>query len=114
MPRSKYGAEARRGRTVPKDLRVDPIDLHLSSAHMNAHHSELLAAHAAANDTIEAAQSGWVGASGTALQSKLADWQAETARLTDDIAAHGTAFKCAADGYATVDGNSGQYLDEKF
>lgn len=62
-----------RGLAVAKDLRVDPIDLHLSSAHMDAHHSELLAVHTAANDTIETAQAGWVGASGAALQAKFAD-----------------------------------------
>jgi WXG100 family type VII secretion target len=98
---------------VAKDLQVDPIDLHLSSAHMDVHHSELLAAHAAANDTIEAAQAGWVGASGAALLEKFADWQAATTRMTADIADHGTAFKRAAEGYVTVDGDSGQHLDEQ-
>ena len=95
------------------DLRVDPIDLHLSSAHMDAHHAELLAAHTAANDTIEAAQAGWVGASGAALQAKFADWQAATARMTGDIAAHGTAFQRAAQGYAGIDGDSAEHLDQQ-
>ena len=62
-------------------LRVDPIDLSMSSDHMDMHHGELLAAHTAANGTIEEAQTGWVGASAAALQSKLAEWQAVTAEF---------------------------------
>jgi hypothetical protein len=34
-------------------VRVDPIDLHMSSAHMDMRHAELSAAHIAANGAIE-------------------------------------------------------------
>jgi WXG100 family type VII secretion target len=94
-------------------LKVDSIDLRMSSDHMDMHRAELSAAHAAANGDIEAAQAGWVGASGAALQAKLAEWQEATATITRDIAAHGAAFQNAAEGYASVDGGSAEKLDDQ-
>lgn len=99
---------------MPKDLEVDPIDLRLSSDHMDMHHAELSEAHGAANADIEAAQAGWVGASGAALQAKFAEWQEATAAITSDIAAHGAGFSSAAQGYESVDGDSAESLDDKF
>ena len=99
---------------MSKDLEVDPIDLRLSSDHMDMHRSELAAAHAAANGDIEAAQAGWIGASGAALQAKFAEWQEATTRMTTGIAAHGAAFQCAAEGYATVDEDGADHLDQQF
>jgi hypothetical protein len=61
-------------------VRVDPVDLRMSSAHMEMHHAELSAAHLAANGAIEEAQAGWVGTSAAALQAKFAEWQAATAK----------------------------------
>jgi WXG100 family type VII secretion target len=98
---------------MPKDLEVDPKDLRMSSDHMEMHHSELLTAHTAANGAIEEAQTGWVGASASALQAKFAEWQDATAKMTEDIAAHGHAFRSAAAGYETVDGTSAATLDDQ-
>lgn len=99
---------------MPKDLAVDPIDLRLSSDHMDMHRAELSAAHGAANGDIEAAQAGWVGASGMALQAKFVEWQEATAAIISDIAAHGAAFSGAAEGYAALDGDSAETLDDQF
>ncbi len=99
---------------MAKDLTVDPIDLHMSSDHMDMHRSDLELAHGAANGDIEAAQAGWVGASGRALQAKFAEWQEATTKMTTDIGAHGEAFKTAAQRYAAVDGDSAKDLDERF
>ena len=101
------------GGAMAKDLRVDPIDLRLSSDHMDMHHAEVSAAHVAANGDIEAAQAGWVGASGAALQAKFAEWQEATATITRDIAAHGATFQNAAEGYAAIDGGSAEKLDDQ-
>jgi uncharacterized protein YukE len=95
------------------ELEVDPIDLHASSAHMEMHHAELLAAHAAANESIEAAQAGWVGASRAALLAKGAEWRTATGQLTSDVAAHGAAFQIAATGYATADADGADTLDQQ-
>ena len=92
-------------------VEVDPIALHLSSAHMDVHHADLSAAHAAADGAIGAAQAGWVGASGAALQTKLAEWQAATAKITGDIAAHSAALRSAAQGYEGVDSDSAETLN---
>jgi WXG100 family type VII secretion target len=92
-------------------LKVDPIDLHMSSDHMEMHHSEMQAAHTSANGAIETAQTGWVGTSGTALQSKLTEWQAATTKLCGDIEAHGTAYRTAARLYAQNDTNSAEAID---
>jgi uncharacterized protein YukE len=81
---------------------------------MDMHESDLAAAHRAANGDIEAAQGRWVGASGAALQTKFAEWQETTARLSADLAAHGAAFAAAADGYASVDDSSAKNLDHQF
>jgi WXG100 family type VII secretion target len=91
-------------------LKVDPIDLRMSSDHMDMHHCELRAAHASANDVMEGAQPGWVGASAAALQSKMAEWQATTTKLCGDVAAHGAAYLAAADGYARNDTNLAEAL----
>jgi WXG100 family type VII secretion target len=94
-------------------VKVDPIDLRISSDHMDMHHAELLAAHTAANGAIEEAQAGWVGSSAAALQTKLAEWQAATAEVCDDIAAHSEAFRSAAAGYESTDTNSTEKLDRQ-
>jgi len=76
-------------------LRVDPVDVHMSSGHMDVHHADLTAAHTAADGEIEGAQAGWVGASAAALQSKMTEWQATTTKLCGDIAAHrGPGRRC--------------------
>lgn len=85
----------------------------MSSDHMEMHHADLLAAHTAANESIEEAQAGWVGASAAALQAKFAEWQEATAKLTGDVAGHGAAFRVAAEGYVAGDSDSAEKLDEQ-
>ena len=94
-------------------VKVDPVDLRMSSDHLDMHHGELLAAHTAANGAMEEAQAGWVGTSAAALQTKLAEWQAVTAELCGDIAAHGEAFRTAAAGYESTDTNSAEKLNHQ-
>jgi WXG100 family type VII secretion target len=91
-------------------VKVDPIDLRMSSDHMDMHHGDLLTAHGAANGAIEESQAGWVGASAAALQAKIAEWQSVTAELCGDIAAHSEAFRSAAAGYETTDTDGAEAL----
>jgi WXG100 family type VII secretion target len=91
-------------------LKVDPVDLHLSSDHMGMHHADLSTAHAAANGAIEEAQRGWVGSSARALQAKFVEWQAATSKITGELAAHGRAFQTAASGYVTSDCDGAERL----
>lgn len=78
---------------------------------MDVHQAEFQAAHASADADIEAAQSGWVGASAAALQAKFVEWQATTAALSSDVEAHGAAFRAAAHGYTTTDADNADSLD---
>ena len=98
---------------MPEHLRVDPVDLRMSSDHMEMHRADLLAAHTAANESIEGAQAGWVGTSAAALQAKFVEWREATTKLTGDVAAHGAAFRSAAEGYVTGDSESAKKLDEQ-
>ena len=102
-----------KGCVMADHVKVDPIDLRMSSDHMDMHHAELLAAHTAANGAIEEAQAGWVGASAAALQTKFAEWQEATARMTGDIAAHGEAFRTAAGEYEGIDTDSAEKLNDQ-
>lgn len=97
---------------MAKPLDVDPIDLRMSAEHMDMHHGELSAAHVAANGEIEAAQVGWIGASGAALLAKFAAWQEATVTMATDIAAHGAAFQSAAEEYAATDQTSAEDIDK--
>ncbi|MBU8814080.1 WXG100 family type VII secretion target [Mycolicibacterium goodii] len=94
-------------------LKVDPVDLHMSSDHMDVHHADLTAAHTSADGEIEGAQAGWVGASAAALQSKMTEWQATTTKLCGDIAAHRDTYKAAANGYAQNDSHAAEALDRQ-
>ncbi|MBU8820406.1 WXG100 family type VII secretion target [Mycolicibacterium goodii] len=95
------------------ELEVDPVDLHMSSDHMDMHHADLETVHAAAHADIEAAQAGWVGASAAALQAKFAQWQAEAETLRADIAAHRDGFRTAAESYTLVDGGAAEAVDKQ-
>ncbi len=88
---------------VADHLKVDPVDLHMSSDHMSMHHADLRAAHAAADSAVQGAQTGWVGASAAALQAKLTEWQAATTKLCGDIEYHGQAFRSAGLDYEHTD-----------
>lgn len=96
---------------MPRQLRVDPIDLHMSSDHVDMHHAELATAHTAANSAIEAAQVGWVGASAALLQTRFAEWQATTTHLTTELAAHSAAYRTAANTYVHNDDHSAEAID---
>lgn len=99
---------------MPEPLRVDPIDLHMSADHMNVHHADMRTAHADADGDIEAAQTGWVGASAAALQSKFAEWQSDTEKLCGAIAHHERAFRTAAHSYQGLDETKAQAINNEF
>jgi WXG100 family type VII secretion target len=94
-------------------VKVDPVDLHMSSDHMDMHHAELLTAHTAANGSIEEAQAGWVGASSAALQAKFVEWQETTAKMSSEIAAHRDAFRTAATSYQATDTDGAEKLNDQ-
>jgi hypothetical protein len=46
--------------------------------------------------------------------SSFAEWQAATTALCTDVAAHGAAFRTAAQGYLANDGEGAGKLDQQF
>lgn len=98
---------------MSEPLHVNPIDLHMSADHMSVHHTDLRTAHAAAASDIEAAQSGWVGASAAALQTKLAEWQGTTEQLCERIADHEQSFRAAGNAYQSADGDSAKSITSR-
>jgi uncharacterized protein YukE len=47
------------------------------------------------------------------LQAKFAEWQEATTELCGNIAAHGAAFRNAAEGYRTTDTDGAQKLSDE-
>ncbi|WP_343598780.1 WXG100 family type VII secretion target [Mycobacterium sp.] len=95
---------------MAEELRVDPVDLHLSADHMSVHHANLRAAHAGADSDIDSAQAGCVGASAAALQAKLAEWQEATEQLCGSIAEHEQGFRVAGRQYTAADEASAGHI----
>lgn len=96
-----------------KPLQVNPVDLHMSADHMDMHHMDLQAAHAAADGDIESAQTGWTGASAAALQAKLTEWQTTTETLCASVGDHGDSFRVAGHNYDGVDVDGGENIDRE-
>ncbi|MDO3023405.1 WXG100 family type VII secretion target [Mycobacteroides abscessus] len=84
-------------------LRVDFVDMKMSSNLIDGHREDLRAAHAAADATIEAAQSGWVGQSALALQEKLAELQRITHHASNECDHHSTAITAISDKFQSID-----------
>lgn len=84
-------------------LRVDFVDMKMSSSLIDGHREDLRAAHAAADSAIEAAQSGWVGQSAIALQEKLLELQGITHRMNNECDHHSTAITAISDKFQTID-----------
>lgn len=87
-------------------LKVDPVDLYMSSDRMGMHHADLQKAHAGADALIEGAMSGLVGSSAIALQEKLLEWQGVTRQLCETVSYHQVEFKQSGVMYETTDGDS--------
>ncbi|OHT83145.1 hypothetical protein BKG68_17265 [Mycobacteroides saopaulense] len=88
---------------VAQVLRVDYIDMKMSSHLIDGHCEDLRAAHAAADATIQAAQSGWVGQSAIALQEKLLELQGITHHANNECNHHSTAITAISDKFQTID-----------
>jgi hypothetical protein len=88
---------------LAEPLKVDPIDLLMSSDHLAMHHAHHLEAHEAANASIESAGPGWVGSSAAALQAKLTDLQAVTSHISAELEHHRDAFLRIGHSYENID-----------
>jgi WXG100 family type VII secretion target len=73
-------------------FRVDVEALSSSAAHVTGQGEDLATAHMSSDDQLDAAQSGWVGSSATALNAKTAAWLETSRRLVTDVGNHATDF----------------------
>jgi uncharacterized protein YukE len=69
-------------------FRIDLEALAGSAAHVAGQGEDLATAHVASDNRIAAAQSGWVGASAAALQTKTATWLATSRLLLTRVGGH--------------------------
>jgi WXG100 family type VII secretion target len=93
-------------------LRVDPATLHASATEIDVYADDLRARHDSAHGRIAAAQTGWIGASATALSSKAAQWEAESATHYTELVTHGHHFRSAAASYLDTDRESAAEIDD--
>ncbi|WP_193601570.1 WXG100 family type VII secretion target [Mycobacteroides abscessus] len=91
------------GVVMAQVLRVDFVDMKMSSNLIDEHREDLRAAHAAADAAIEAAQSGWVGQSALALQEKLLELQGVTHHADNECDHHSTAITAISDKFQKID-----------
>lgn len=91
------------GVVMAQVLRVDFVDMKMSSNLIDEHREDLRAAHAAADAAIEAAQSGWVGQSALALQEKLLELQGVTHHANNECDHHSTAITAISDKFQKID-----------
>jgi WXG100 family type VII secretion target len=68
--------------------RVDLAALAASAAHVTGLGEDVATAHVASDNRIAAAQSGWVGASAVALNTKAAEWLPASRRLLARLGDH--------------------------
>ncbi|AWG62451.1 hypothetical protein DDT46_00500 [Mycobacteroides abscessus] len=91
------------GAIVAQVLRVDFVDMKMSSNLIDGHREDLQAAHSAADAAIEAAQAGWVGQSALALQEKLLELQGVTHHANNECDHHSTAITAISDKFQKID-----------
>jgi WXG100 family type VII secretion target len=69
-------------------FRVDIEALAASAAHVAGQGDDLATAHVASDNRIASAQSGWVGSSAAALQTRTAAWLETSRRLLTSVGDH--------------------------
>jgi uncharacterized protein YukE len=71
-----------------KNFRVDIEALAGSAAHVAGQGDDLATAHLSSDNRIASAQSGWVGSSAAALQTRTAAWLETSRRLLTSVGDH--------------------------
>ncbi|GFG73970.1 WXG100 family type VII secretion target [Mycobacterium botniense] len=95
---------------VAGEFRVDLEALVCSAAHVSGQGEDLAAAHLTSDNAIEAAQSGWVGASAAALAARMDRWGQSSRRLLTDVGAHALDLHNDAIDFAAMERENAQRL----
>jgi hypothetical protein len=84
-------------------LRLDLEALGSSAAHVTGQGEDLASTHLASDNRIVRAQSGRVGSSGVALQTKTATWLEASRRLVTRVGDHTTDLSRDSVGFAAME-----------
>lgn len=96
---------------MPEELRVDPVDLHMTSDHLRVAAEDHAAGTARHHDDFADAVSRWRGgASSAALQEVAARWETRHAQRQMRVTALGQQVGDAADTYTAADGGSSEVI----
>ena len=94
-----------------RNLRVDPVDLHMSAGHVDMTADDLRSEHGAAYTSMAEAHGSWVGSSAAALAAKTSEWEAVTTRHYTTLVEYGHGLRSAAHAYTGTDTQSGSRID---
>lgn len=84
-------------------FRVDLETLAASAAHAGGQGEDLAVAHLSSDNRIEAAQPGWVGSSGAALNARVMAWAVTSRTLLSRVGEHALGLHNAAIGFAAAE-----------
>ncbi|MEE6167935.1 MULTISPECIES: WXG100 family type VII secretion target [unclassified Mycolicibacterium] len=91
---------------MSQPLNVDPIELFMSSDHLDMRQSQHSYVHELANAALESAGGGWVGNSAAALQGKLSDLHQISAHIENELGHHRDVFRKIGHAYSDIDEQS--------
>jgi uncharacterized protein YukE len=86
-----------------KKLRVNIEALAGSAAHVAGQGDDLATAHLSSDNRIASAQSGWVGSSAAALQTRTAAWLETSRRLLTSVGDHALTLNNDGIGFAALE-----------
>ncbi|TGD87355.1 hypothetical protein BayCH28_13305 [Mycolicibacterium sp. CH28] len=92
-------------------LRINIEDLVSSGVAVSGHGEDVAMKHAAAAGRIEAAQTGWQGASAVAMSALSEQWVATTSALLTRLSDHAQGLHASAQGFAEMEQRSSQALE---
>jgi uncharacterized protein YukE len=84
-------------------FQVDVAALACSAAHVGGQGDDVAIAHLSSHNRMEAAQSGWVGASAEALTAKMARWSATSRTLLTHVGDHSLRLSNDTIGFAALE-----------
>lgn len=93
-----------------RNLRVDPVDIHISAGHVDVTADDLRSEHGVAYTTMAEAHCSWVGSSAAALAEKTSEWQSRTTRHYTTLAEYSNGLRSAAHAYTSTDTESGTHI----
>lgn len=96
-------AHAKWGLAMANDLRVDLPSVQAAAEQIEVAAEGLRSAHSAVHDRITAAQSGWIGTSGSALPTATGKWEDESAARYTELIGHAAGYRSAVASYSATD-----------